>query len=220
MLSREILQCKMSEGALAKAQKGVQKAVAELRDELLFKQPESTHLGDCPICCLPVLIDDKKSGLFSCCGKRVCTGCNYVNQKREIEGGLQKKRPFCRKVFPKTKEEYDEQLMRRVEANNPVAMRRVGTDNYLEKDYESAFGYFTRAAALGDAEAHYSLSILYREGWGVEMDEKKKRHHAEKGAIGGHPSARHNLGCVEWEVGKWKSGQGSETLDHRCQTWT
>ena len=26
---------------------------AVLRDELLFRQPESTHLGDCPICCLP-----------------------------------------------------------------------------------------------------------------------------------------------------------------------
>ena len=26
--------------------------VAELRDEILFRQPESTHLGDCPICCL------------------------------------------------------------------------------------------------------------------------------------------------------------------------
>ena len=27
---------------------------SELRDELLLKQPESTYLGDCPICCLPM----------------------------------------------------------------------------------------------------------------------------------------------------------------------
>ncbi len=27
---------------------------AELRDELLFKQPESTYPGDCPICFLPL----------------------------------------------------------------------------------------------------------------------------------------------------------------------
>ncbi len=33
------------------------KRAAELRDELLFKQPESTHLGDCPICCLPLPLD-------------------------------------------------------------------------------------------------------------------------------------------------------------------
>ena len=28
------------------------KRAAELHDELLLKQPESTHLGDCPICSL------------------------------------------------------------------------------------------------------------------------------------------------------------------------
>ncbi len=27
---------------------------ADLRDELLFKQPASSHLGDCPICVIPL----------------------------------------------------------------------------------------------------------------------------------------------------------------------
>eukprot|EP00984_Skeletonema_dohrnii_P025341 scaffold14465_cov77-Skeletonema_dohrnii-CCMP3373.AAC.3 len=31
--------------------------VAKLRDELLFAQPESSHLGDCPICFLPLALD-------------------------------------------------------------------------------------------------------------------------------------------------------------------
>ena len=31
---------------------------AELQDELLFRQPESTHMGDCPICCLPLNLTD------------------------------------------------------------------------------------------------------------------------------------------------------------------
>lgn len=35
------------------------KRAAELRDELLLKQPESSYLGDCPICCLPLSIDTK-----------------------------------------------------------------------------------------------------------------------------------------------------------------
>eukprot|EP00985_Skeletonema_marinoi_P030096 scaffold30504_cov80-Skeletonema_marinoi.AAC.1 len=30
------------------------KRAAELRDEILFKQPESSDLGDCPICFLPL----------------------------------------------------------------------------------------------------------------------------------------------------------------------
>ena len=33
------------------------KRAAELRDELLFKQPESSHMGDCPICCLPLSLN-------------------------------------------------------------------------------------------------------------------------------------------------------------------
>eukprot|EP00984_Skeletonema_dohrnii_P018776 scaffold8854_cov97-Skeletonema_dohrnii-CCMP3373.AAC.1 len=33
------------------------KRLAELRDEILFRQPESTHLGDCPICLLPMPLE-------------------------------------------------------------------------------------------------------------------------------------------------------------------
>eukprot|EP00986_Skeletonema_menzelii_P005632 scaffold2088_cov77-Skeletonema_menzelii.AAC.1 len=32
-----------------KHKKACKKRMAELRDEILFKQPESNHLGDCPI---------------------------------------------------------------------------------------------------------------------------------------------------------------------------
>ena len=36
----------------------------ELRDVILFKQPESRHHGDCPICCVPLPIDDGKRSLY------------------------------------------------------------------------------------------------------------------------------------------------------------
>ncbi|KAK1734887.1 hypothetical protein QTG54_014347 [Skeletonema marinoi] len=46
---------------------------AELRDEILFRQPESSHLGDCPICFLPLPIDQDTKiyhyGLMPCCSK-------------------------------------------------------------------------------------------------------------------------------------------------------
>ena len=183
--------------------KECKKRVAELHDELLFKQPESSHFGDCPICCLPLHLDDKKSVMMSCCSKQMCNGCGYANNNREIEGRLQQKCPFCRMALPKTEEESNEQTMKRIEANDPLAMRKMGTKRCEEGDYKSAFGYFTEAVALGDdALAHYQLSILYRDGKGVEKDEKRVLHHAEQAAIGGHPSARHNLGCVEWENGR------------------
>ena len=133
------------------------KRAAELYDEILFKQPESSCFGDCPICCLPLPIDLEKSILYSCCSKLICDGCNYANQKREIEGRLQRKCPFCRKAVAKTDEEINEQYMKRIEANDPVAMNQMGGIRYYEGDYKRAFEYWTKAAALGDVEAHYQL---------------------------------------------------------------
>ena len=50
---------------------------AELHDEILFKQPESTHEGDCPICCLPLPpLDHQKSPMYACCSKWICIGCD------------------------------------------------------------------------------------------------------------------------------------------------
>eukprot|EP00986_Skeletonema_menzelii_P005821 scaffold2157_cov116-Skeletonema_menzelii.AAC.2 len=178
------------------------KRAAESHDEILFKQPESSHYGDCPICCLPLSIDVEKSSLYTCCSKQICRGCEYANKKREVEGKLQRKCPFCRKVLPKNEEEINEQLMKRIEANDLVAMRYIGTERYYEGDYKSAFEYWSKAAALGDVQAHYQLSISYLEGKGVEKDTKRVLHHLTEAAIGGDPHARHNLGCLEREKGR------------------
>ena len=186
----------------AEHKKECKKRAAELHDEILFKQPESTHRGDCPICCLPLSIDVKKSTLMSCCSKYICDGCNLANQKREFEARLQRKCPFCRKAMPETDEEFNKQLMKRVEANDPFAMCFMGWKRCDEGDYKNAFEYCTRAAALGDVEAHFHLSILYREGKGVDKDEKMELHHLIEAAISGHPMARHNLGCLEREKGR------------------
>eukprot|EP00986_Skeletonema_menzelii_P015252 scaffold11358_cov72-Skeletonema_menzelii.AAC.1 len=89
--------------------------------------------------------------------------------------------------------------MKRIEANDPVAMCFMGTERYHEGDYNAAFEYWSRAASLGDVQAHFNLSILYRDGQGVEKDEKRELHHLTEAAIGGHPLARHNLGILEWK---------------------
>ena len=177
--------------------KECKKRAAELRDEILFKQPESSHLGDCPICCLPLPIDPSKFGLYTCCSKRVCDGCNLANMKRETERRLEQKCPFCRTAAAKTEEESNERLMKRIEANDPVAICEMGKDRDDEGDHRAAFEYWTRAADLGDAKAHFQLSTLYEEGKGVEKDDRKFLHHTEKAAIAGHPSARFNLGYMD-----------------------
>ena len=176
---------------------------AELRDELLFKQPESSHLGDCPICSLPLPPDPSKSSMYNCCSKVICKGCVYANAKREIEMRLQQSCPFCRENLPKTKEECGKQRMKRLEVNDPVAITAEGVDQYKNGDSRSAFDYFTKAAESGYAEAHYRLSILYRDGDGVEKNKGKEIHHLEEAAIGGgHPGARYCLGANEWNNGK------------------
>ena len=185
-----------------KHKKECKKRAAELRDELLFKQPESSYLGDCPICCLPLNLDPEKSSMYSCCSKIICMGCSYANDMREAEGRLQQKCPFCRNAVPETEEEAKQLLMKRMEVNDPVAICRMGTKKSHDGDYRAAFEYWTKAAKLGDIEAHFQLSCLYVVGKGVEKDEKKYVHHLEQAAIGGHPNARHNLGCIEGGNGR------------------
>ena len=174
------------------------KRAAEIREELLFKQPEGTHLGDCQICSLPLPIDWKFI-LKSCCSKFICDGCLLANLWREKERRLQHTCPFCREPMSKSKEEEDKLQMKRVEANDPDAMCKHGVEEYNKGDFRSAFEYFTKASEFGHAEAHFKLAMLYETGEGVEKDEGKEMYHYEEAAIGGHPNARYNLGCVEWE---------------------
>mmetsp|Transcript_30410 Transcript_30410/g.51705 ORF Transcript_30410/g.51705 Transcript_30410/m.51705 type:complete len:297 (-) Transcript_30410:174-1064(-) len=179
--------------------KECKKRAAELRDEILFKQPESSHHGDCPICFLPLSLDNDKSSVMSCCSKIICDGCNEM---RELEGKIQPKCPFCRHSPPKSQAEARKNNMKRVEANDPVAMCQMGRRRYSEGDYDGAFEYFSKAAALGDIVAHNNLSVMYQKGEGVEKDDKKAVHHLEQAAIGGVPFARHNLGIIENRDGR------------------
>jgi len=179
------------------------KRAAKLRDELLFKQPESSHLGDCPICCLPLSFEGKYSTMMACCSKIICNGCVCANQMRDVEGNLlQYKCPFCRHAPPKSQEESDMQMMKRAQANDPFATLQIGIRRNEEGNYEGAFQNYTKAAESGNAASHYFLSCLYREGKFVEMDEKKEVYHLEQAAIGGEPFARYNLGLVELKNGR------------------
>ena len=152
------------------------KRAAELRDELLFKQPESSHRGDCPICCLPHSLTENPA-LSSCCSKRICNGCLYANLKRESEGGLDRKCLFCRSELSLGEEfshEAKKNLTKRLEANDLVALYEVGARRYGEGDYVGALECFTKAVEFGnDAGSHYYLSLMYHNGEGVEKDEKR-----------------------------------------------
>jgi len=166
--------------------------VQELHDKQLFTQPPGTHLGECPICFLPMPLDTQKYSFFTCCSTWICKGCVYADIKSN--GG--RKCPFCRK--PATnREENVKRVMERVKANDPDALSQMGTKLYEEGDCDGAFEYLAKAAQLGDAHAHYQLGMMYWNGEGVEKDEEKVVYHWEKAAVSGHPEARHGLGCYE-----------------------
>ena len=176
----------------------------ELRDDDLFTPPEGSHLGECPICCLPLPLDPVKSIFMQCCSQLICKGCDYANQKREAKAELEHRCSFCREPGPKLQEEAVKQEMERAKKNCPAAMSRTGYKRYQEGDYETALEYFTKAAELGDADAHYFLGFMYRMGRGVEKDKKKEVYHSEQAAVRGHASARHSLGCEEANNGRFE----------------
>ena len=166
--------------------------------------PDESCYGECPICCLPLPLDERESRFMGCCSKIICNGCSYANKKREIEAGLEKRCPFCREPLPESQEESFKRAMKRVKKNDPVALAEMGGKHYQEGDYKTALEYLTKAAELGNADAHYNLSLTYEDGQDVEKDKKKKIYHLEEAAIAGHHMARHNLGCMEGGNGRFE----------------
>jgi TPR repeat protein len=182
--------------------KACKKRAAEIRDVQLFTQPDESCYGECPICCLPLPIDLSKSGIYACCSQRICNGCAHANIIHEREQGLQHKCLFCREPVPTTDEGCDKNRMKRAKANDPLALFYIGQKCDNEGNYEEAFKYYTKAAALGNADAHYNVSVMFRGEGGVEKDKKKEMHHLEEAAMGGHPIARYNRGLHEWWDGR------------------
>ncbi len=185
-----------------KHKKACKQRLAEIRDDRLFTQPDGNHNGECPICCLPLPIGMNKWILNSCCSKSICHGCNYANKKREAEQGLEVRCPYCREIVPTSMEEVEKNNDERAKANDPDALCQLGHKS-IQRGDGYAFQHYTKAAQLGNVEAHYYLSIMYHIGGSVERDVKKQLHHLEEAAIGGHPLARFNLGCTEGWNGRY-----------------
>ena len=186
--------------------KACKKKAAELRDDKLFTQPNESCYGECPICFLPLLIDisQSKSMFMSCCCKRICNGCHRANILRELEQAQHPKCTHCREPVPETQVEGNQNLMLRVEADDPVALFTIGFQHFREGDNEGGVEYWTKATEFGHAEAHYALSVMYHIGDFLEKDTKKEIYHLEEAAIGGHPHARYNLGCKEVKNGRYE----------------
>ena len=205
---------------------------AELRDEALFKDPppkEDCPICFLPmpirlICCvsLPpatissipiydfsianenenVVNQDKHKyteEFYPCCGKSICRGCVLSF----ILSGNNDKCPFCNSDrADKTYEERFEQMMKRVEANDPISICMLANHYYrgvggLQQDHSKSMELFAKAADLGLTKAHSLLGYLYKLGG----DWKKANFHYEAAAMAGNEMARQNLGMDESQSG-------------------
>ena len=77
----------------------------------LFQQPESSHHGDCPICCLPIpLVGKSKFATTECCSKMIYEGCIFTDKycQWEMKGQLRNfpfECLFCGHSLPKAQQE-------------------------------------------------------------------------------------------------------------------
>ncbi len=184
---------------------------AELRDELLFRQPDSSYLGDCPICCVPFSIELTKGMLYPCCMKTVCIGCDYANiftnlnnrDRADVSRVVKKMQntacPFCRQPRSAKEKDFKKNVMKRMKKNDPEAFREMGTLRFQEGDCSGAVEYYRKAIELGDVDSHVRLvgCMYVEEENGVERDEEKEIYHWEEASIAGHPHGRYMLAFHE-----------------------
>jgi TPR repeat protein len=209
----------------AKHKKQCKLRAAELRNNELFKDPPPKE--DCPICFLPMplrllsvasllpatilsvpiydfaianeeLADEDVETYYPCCGKSICGGC--IHSCRQ-SGNF--KCPFCNSDRGnKTEEENNEDLMKRVEANDAASICLLAYCCYkglngVQQDHAKAIELYVRAAELGYKKAHNNLAGIYHEGGNI----KKAKFHFEAAAMAGHEVARFNLGVMEANSG-------------------
>ena len=183
-----------------KHKKACEKRVAELHDEQLFKEPPPRE--ECPICFLPLPIDNGQTHFECCCGKSICCGCIFAMNMSE---GGKDLCPFCRTPTP-SDEDIINKTKKLMKKSNGGAFHHLAGYyargiNGLPQDYQKANELLFKAVELGYSEAYCKLGDSYRLGRGVDIDMKKANYYYELAAMGGDVYARHNLGAMEWQAG-------------------
>jgi len=54
--------------------------------------------------------------------------------------------------------------LKRIEVNDPIAMRNVGKERYYQGRIKDAFKYWEKGAALGEVGSHYELAVCTGKG--------------------------------------------------------
>ena len=127
--------------------------------------------------------------------------------KIELLKGRDDNCPFWKTPRAENDEEIITWTEKRISVGDANAVGLLGFkysrgESGLPQYFKKVFELYSRAAELGQAEAHFNLGVMYHKGVYMERDMKKCLHHWEQGAILGHGSSRHDLGVLEYEGGK------------------
>ena len=154
--------------------KECKKRAAELHDELLFKQPPPND--DCPICMIRLPLLDSGSEYQSCCGKVICSGCNYApvydDQGNEVDNDKQNQCPFCKVPAPEWDNEIiAKRLKKRMEAGDALAIFIRGCDYFhgdggYQQNSARALELWNNAGKLGYFKAYFNIANIYELGIG------------------------------------------------------
>lgn len=183
----------------------------DLHDEALFKEPPPPE--ECPLCFVPLPLDASQIFFQSCCGKRICCGCDYGMFLSEGKAELC---AFCR--TPDVPASVGEENIQRVNEENikrttklmskgnawayyTLAGCYIREEWGLRQDLVKANELLLKAGQLGSAEAYCNLGNSYQSARGVARDMKKCVYYWELAAMGGYVDARDNLGLEELKKG-------------------
>ncbi len=172
-------------------------------DDSLFDTPPP--MSECPICFLPLPIEDDAYVNKSCCGKTICDGCEQAHRATvETENSC----PFCRKSESRPVHETMALIKKRMELNDAentfcLGCFYEGGMNGLPMDPHKAHQLYVRAAELGSPRACTNAANGYSAGDVVEKDDTKAMYYYEKGAKLGQVKARYTLGEFAAYHGEW-----------------
>lgn len=191
----------------AQHKKACKKRAAELFDVKLFQVPPPKK--ECPICMIPLPVDDRQDTFKTCCGNFICNGCWYVmTTKAQDEGKTFEESlcAYCRTREYRSDEEFIERLRNHMERGNADAFSALGSIylqgiHGLPQDMAKANELYLKAGELGCSGGYYNLGKAYELGRGVDINKKKARHFYELATIMGNLSARCMLAGYESESG-------------------
>jgi hypothetical protein len=185
-------------------------------DPELWKPHPPTE--ECPVCLVPLLLNNSKSTFWACCGKKVCNACcrehrralEVTNRKRNKKklSPLEFTCAFCRIPHHESDSELIGRYEERVDKGDTRAMVYLGVSymigsNGVRKNETKAFELFNRAADLGFADAFGQLgSGAVNKELSLNPNGRTAKEYCEDGARKGDVYSRAVLAWILDEEGK------------------